>query len=167
MRTRTPTKIPARVLGQLQIYNPLVLLSRPGGLAALLCPRGQESTLPQSPCQTARWTRGSRRPSSTSFGETRASLSPILHSLSTQKDHRFSHVLPLYIFNAQQLEVSGFIPEGDGTKSPLSWVTGRIPLSAPDSLLCTKGRPGLAPSTPQNKALNERPRAKPCRSWRR
>jgi deoxyribodipyrimidine photo-lyase len=43
---------------------------------------------------------------------------PIFHSLSTQKDHPFTYVLPLYIFNAQQLEVSGFIPEGDGAKSP-------------------------------------------------
>ena len=43
---------------------------------------------------------------------------PVFHSLSTQKDYPFAHVLPLYIFNAQQLEVSGFIPEGDGAKSP-------------------------------------------------
>jgi deoxyribodipyrimidine photo-lyase len=48
----------------------------------------------------------------------RVADSPIFHSLSTQKDQPFKHVLPLYIFNAQQLEVSGFIPEGDGTKSP-------------------------------------------------
>lgn len=47
----------------------------------------------------------------------RISDNPILHSLTTQKD-RFAYVLPLYIFNAQQLEVSGFIPEGDGAKSP-------------------------------------------------
>jgi cryptochrome len=48
----------------------------------------------------------------------RISDNPILHSLSTTKDHSFTHVLPLYIFNAQQLEVSGFIPQGDGAKSP-------------------------------------------------
>jgi deoxyribodipyrimidine photo-lyase len=48
----------------------------------------------------------------------RISDNPILHSLSTQKDHPFKYLLPLYIFNAQQLEASGFIPEGDGAKNP-------------------------------------------------
>ena len=47
----------------------------------------------------------------------RVSDNPILHSLSTMKDHPFKYVLPLYVFNAQQLEVSGFISE-DGGKSP-------------------------------------------------
>jgi deoxyribodipyrimidine photo-lyase len=46
----------------------------------------------------------------------RVADNPILHSLSTNKDHSFTHVLPLYIFNAQQLEVSGFLQEGE--KSP-------------------------------------------------
>lgn len=48
----------------------------------------------------------------------RISDNPILHHLSTQKDQHFKYLLPLYIFNAQQVEVSGFIPEGDGAKSP-------------------------------------------------
>jgi deoxyribodipyrimidine photo-lyase len=48
----------------------------------------------------------------------RISDNPILHSLSTQKDHAFTYVLPLYVFNAHQLEVSGFIPEGDSGKNP-------------------------------------------------
>ena len=48
----------------------------------------------------------------------RVSDNPILHSLGTQKDYRFTYLLPLYIFNAQQVEVSGLIPEGDGAKSP-------------------------------------------------
>ena len=46
----------------------------------------------------------------------RVADNPILHSLGTTKDHSFTHVLPLYIFNAQQLEVSGFLQEGE--KSP-------------------------------------------------
>jgi deoxyribodipyrimidine photo-lyase len=48
----------------------------------------------------------------------RISDNPLLHSLSTQKDLPFTHLLPLYIFNAQQVEVSGFVPEEDGAKSP-------------------------------------------------
>jgi deoxyribodipyrimidine photo-lyase len=51
---------------------------------------------------------------------------PILYSLSTQKDDTFTYVLPLYIFNAQQLEVSGFIPEGDGAKSPYKEARGQV-----------------------------------------
>jgi deoxyribodipyrimidine photo-lyase len=46
----------------------------------------------------------------------RVSDNPILHSLTTQNDHGFTHLLPLYVFAAQQLEVSGFI-QGDA-KSP-------------------------------------------------
>ena len=46
----------------------------------------------------------------------RVSDNPILHSLATEKDHGFTHLLPLYVFAAQQLEVSGFI-EGN-VKSP-------------------------------------------------
>lgn len=46
----------------------------------------------------------------------RVADNPILHSLRTQPDHGFTHLLPLYIFPAQQVEVSGFIQEG--RKSP-------------------------------------------------
>lgn len=42
---------------------------------------------------------------------------PILHSLIDNKDHGFTHLLPLYVFAAQQIEVSGFITN-DGDKSP-------------------------------------------------
>jgi deoxyribodipyrimidine photo-lyase len=48
----------------------------------------------------------------------RTSDNPILHSLSTQKHHPFTYILPLYIFNADQLDISGFIPEGEDAKSP-------------------------------------------------
>ncbi|KAG0651604.1 cryptochrome [Hyphodiscus hymeniophilus] len=42
----------------------------------------------------------------------RVSDNPVLHSLTTNKDHGFTHLLPIYVLAAQQLEVSGFI-EGD------------------------------------------------------
>ncbi|KAL0937624.1 cryptochrome dash [Colletotrichum truncatum] len=41
---------------------------------------------------------------------------PILHHLATAPDHGFTHVLPVYIFPAHQIEISGFIR--DGSKSP-------------------------------------------------
>lgn len=47
----------------------------------------------------------------------RVADNPILHALSSQKDHGFTHLLPIYVFSAAQVEVSGFIPEG-GKKSP-------------------------------------------------
>lgn len=47
----------------------------------------------------------------------RVSDNPILHSLATSKNHGFTHVLPLYVFSAQQLEVKGFIPDSN-TRSP-------------------------------------------------
>ena len=42
---------------------------------------------------------------------------PIFHHISTQLDHSFTHLLPIYVFSAQQVEVSGFIPK-DGPRSP-------------------------------------------------
>lgn len=48
----------------------------------------------------------------------RVSDNPILHSLATTKDHGFTHLLPLYVFNAQQLEISGFMKDGAAAKSP-------------------------------------------------
>jgi deoxyribodipyrimidine photo-lyase len=56
----------------------------------------------------------------------RVSDNPILHSLATQKDHGFTHLLPLYVFPAQQVEVSGFIPEDVKTRSPYSEARSRI-----------------------------------------
>lgn len=47
----------------------------------------------------------------------RVSDNPVLHALATNKDHGFTHLLPLYVFNAQQLEISGFLQEGEA-KSP-------------------------------------------------
>ena len=45
---------------------------------------------------------------------------PIFHEiakLNSQSQRPFTHVLPLYVFPAQQVEVSGFIPSQD-TRSP-------------------------------------------------
>jgi deoxyribodipyrimidine photo-lyase len=43
---------------------------------------------------------------------------PIFHEISQKKDTPYTHLLPLYIFSAQQIEVSGFIPKDSGKKSP-------------------------------------------------
>jgi deoxyribodipyrimidine photo-lyase len=43
---------------------------------------------------------------------------PIFHELSKAKDSPYTHLLPLYVFPAQQVEVSGFIPKDGGKKSP-------------------------------------------------
>ena len=47
----------------------------------------------------------------------RVSDNPILHSLASTKDNGFTHLLPLYVFNTQQLETSGFLKEGE-VRSP-------------------------------------------------
>ena len=47
----------------------------------------------------------------------RVSDNPVLHSLMESKKHGFTHLLPLYVFSAQQLEVKGFISDSN-TKSP-------------------------------------------------
>ncbi|KAK0382431.1 DASH family cryptochrome [Colletotrichum limetticola] len=41
---------------------------------------------------------------------------PILHHLVTASDHGFTHVLPVYVFPAHQIEISGLLREG--SKSP-------------------------------------------------
>lgn len=46
----------------------------------------------------------------------RTSDNPILHYLSSNPDHGFTHLLPIYVFPAHQIEVSGFLQ--DGEKSP-------------------------------------------------
>lgn len=46
----------------------------------------------------------------------RVSDNPILHHLSVTKDHGFTHLLPIFVFPAHQVEVSGFLK--DGQKSP-------------------------------------------------
>lgn len=47
----------------------------------------------------------------------RVSDNPILHHLATARSHGFTHVLPVYIFPAHQIEISGFIDQQDA-KSP-------------------------------------------------
>ncbi|KAH8886784.1 DASH family cryptochrome [Thozetella sp. PMI_491] len=42
----------------------------------------------------------------------RVSDNPILDHLATTRDHGFTHLLPVYIFPAHQMEISGFIKEG-------------------------------------------------------
>ncbi|KAH6697533.1 DASH family cryptochrome, partial [Plectosphaerella plurivora] len=46
----------------------------------------------------------------------RVSDNPIFHHLASVKDQGFTHLVPVYVFPAQQIEVSGFIR--DGSKSP-------------------------------------------------
>jgi deoxyribodipyrimidine photo-lyase len=43
---------------------------------------------------------------------------PIFHELTKQKPPIYTHLLPVYVFSAQQLEVSGFLPRNSETKSP-------------------------------------------------
>lgn len=43
---------------------------------------------------------------------------PIFHALATNPEHKFTHLLPVYIFPAQEVEVSGFIPLESYEKSP-------------------------------------------------
>ncbi|KAI6373116.1 hypothetical protein MCOR25_003515 [Pyricularia grisea] len=47
----------------------------------------------------------------------RVSDNPILHTLATQKDHGFTHLLPVYIFPSNHVEISGFISD-KSEKSP-------------------------------------------------
>ncbi|CAN8100466.1 unnamed protein product [Discula destructiva] len=61
----------------------------------------------------------------------RCSDNPILHRLASNNDHGFTHLLPVYVFPAQQIEVSGFIKDGSlspypAAKSKVSkvWRTG-------------------------------------------
>lgn len=46
----------------------------------------------------------------------RVSDNPVFHHLATAKDHGFTHLLPVYVFPAHQIEISGFIR--DGSQSP-------------------------------------------------
>ncbi len=46
----------------------------------------------------------------------RVADNPILHHLATSPDHGFAHFLPVYVFPAQQIELSGFLK--DGAKNP-------------------------------------------------
>ena len=46
----------------------------------------------------------------------RVSDNPILHHLETTTDHGFTHLLPVFVFPAHQMELSGFLK--DGHKNP-------------------------------------------------
>ena len=48
----------------------------------------------------------------------RLSDNPIFHRLATQGDHGFTHLLPVYVFPAQQIEVSGFLKAGSASPYP-------------------------------------------------
>ncbi|KAG8166586.1 hypothetical protein KVR01_002275 [Diaporthe batatas] len=43
---------------------------------------------------------------------------PVFHKLATHGDHGFTHLLPVYIFPAQQFEVSGFLKPGSSSPYP-------------------------------------------------
>lgn len=48
----------------------------------------------------------------------RLSDNPIFHRLASNNDHGFTHLLPVYIFAAQQVEISGFIKDGSSSPYP-------------------------------------------------
>ena len=48
----------------------------------------------------------------------RISDNPVLRAVAKNGDHGFTHLLPLYVFPAQQMEVKGFLEGGDAVKSP-------------------------------------------------
>lgn len=48
----------------------------------------------------------------------RLSDNPIFHRLASQSDDGFTHLLPIYIFAAQQIEISGFIKDGSPSPYP-------------------------------------------------
>jgi deoxyribodipyrimidine photo-lyase len=56
----------------------------------------------------------------------RVADNPILQSLVKEKAHGYTHLLPIYVFPAQQLEVSGFIPLGSEEKSPYPEARSRV-----------------------------------------
>ncbi|KAK1775691.1 cryptochrome DASH [Copromyces sp. CBS 386.78] len=51
--------------------------------------------------------------------ELRLSDNPIFHHLANpDSNHGFSHLLPVYVFPAQQIDLSGFVPEGSENPHP-------------------------------------------------
>lgn len=48
----------------------------------------------------------------------RVADNPILHHLTTNSDHGYTHLLPIYVFDPLQIEISGFLKHGE--KSPYS-----------------------------------------------
>lgn len=48
----------------------------------------------------------------------RLSDHPIFHHLASSSDHGFTHLVAVYVFNARQFEVSGFIKDGSASPYP-------------------------------------------------
>ncbi|KAG6101432.1 hypothetical protein E4U30_002105 [Claviceps sp. LM220 group G6] len=48
----------------------------------------------------------------------RVADNPILHHLASVSDHGFTHLLPIYVFPAQQVEISGFLKSGATSPYP-------------------------------------------------
>lgn len=48
----------------------------------------------------------------------RVADNPIFHNLSTQTDHGFDTLLPVYVFPRKQMETSGFLREGSTSPYP-------------------------------------------------
>ena len=48
----------------------------------------------------------------------RVADNPILHHLATGSDHGFTHMLPIYVFPAHQIEISGFLKDGETSPYP-------------------------------------------------
>ncbi|KAK5653391.1 hypothetical protein OQA88_8876 [Cercophora sp. LCS_1] len=53
----------------------------------------------------------------------RVADNPILHHLASN-NHGFTHILPIYVFQAHQVEVSGFLV--NGAKSPYPEARSRV-----------------------------------------
>ncbi|XP_044721746.1 FAD binding domain of DNA photolyase [Hirsutella rhossiliensis] len=54
----------------------------------------------------------------------RVSDNPILHHLAASPDHGYTHLLPIYVFPSRQVEVSGFLK--DGQQSPYPQARSRV-----------------------------------------
>lgn len=48
----------------------------------------------------------------------RVADNPILHHLTTSSDHGYTHVLPIYVFPSHQVEISGFLKDGETSPYP-------------------------------------------------
>ena len=48
----------------------------------------------------------------------RVSDNPILHHLATSNDHGYTHLLPVFVFPSDRIEVSGFLKEGQESPYP-------------------------------------------------
>ncbi|KAG5983284.1 hypothetical protein E4U55_000362 [Claviceps digitariae] len=48
----------------------------------------------------------------------RVADNPVLHHLASVGDHGFTHLLPIYVFPAKQVEVSGFLKNGETSPYP-------------------------------------------------